>query len=121
MNLVTKARSRLSRTKLINEYGAQVYDPMKAEEYGYIDDGNSTYNAALTELVKHAGLKEDENYQVIELKVSHPVLSDLIEGKSPIFSGKVKHELILGPDFHPELMNRPLYLFSPALQMFNSD
>ena len=121
VNLVTKARSRLSRTKLINEYGAQVYDPMKAEEYGYIDDGNSTYNAALTELVKHAGLKEDENYQVIELKVSHPVLSDLIEGKSPIFSGKVKHELILGPDFHPELMNRPLYLFSPALQMFNSD
>lgn len=121
VNLVTKARTRLSRTKLVNDYGAQVFDPAKAEEYGYIDDGNSTYNASLKELVTKSGIKEDEKYQVVELKVVHPVLSDLIEGKSPLFTGKVKHELVIGPDFHPELMNRPLYLYSPALQMYGSD
>ncbi len=113
VNLVTKARPHLDKNKLINEYGAQVYDPVKAQEYGYIDDGNSSYNGALSTLTKEAGITDE--YQVVELKVIHPVLSGLIEGKSPIFSGKVKHELQLPADLSPELLNRPLYLYSPAL------
>jgi len=119
VNIVTNARPLLNRKKLIDEYGAQIFDPIKAAKYGYIDEGQGNYDAFLTELVKHCGIKEDEKYQVAELKIPRPVLSDLIEGKSPIFSGRIQHELLLGPDFHPELMNRPLYLFSPALQMFD--
>jgi len=114
VNLVTSARPRLSRAKLVNEYGAQVYDPVKAQDYGYIDDGGSSYSNALSALVKEA--KIEGEYQVVELKVIHPVLSGLIEGKSAIFSGKMKHELSLPADLSPELMNRPLYLYSPALQ-----
>ena len=120
VDLVSNARPRLSRTKLVDDYGAQVFNPVTAAEYGYIDDGNSSYNAALTQLVAKAGLKKDEKYQVVELKVLHPVLSGLIEGKSPLSTGKIRHELVIGPDFHPELMNRPLYLYSPALQLFES-
>ena len=118
---MTKTRPRITRTKLINDYGAQVYYARKAKEYGYIDDEYSTYNEALAELVQRAGIKETEKYQVIELKVLRPVISDLIEGRSPIFSGRLKHEIVLTPELCPELMNRPLYLFSPTLQMCGSD
>jgi len=114
VDLVAKARTRLSKDKLINVYGAQVYDPITAQEYGYIDDGQSSYSASLNELVKVAEIKGD--YQVVELKVVHPVLSDLIEGKSNILSGKIKHEVTLPSELSPELLNRPLYLYSPALQ-----
>lgn len=114
VNLVANARPRLDKNKLINEYGAQVYDPVKAQEYGYIDDANSSYNSALSALVKEGEISGE--HQVVELKVIHPVLSGLIEGKSPIFSGKVKHELQLPADIPSELLNRPLYLYSPALQ-----
>jgi len=121
VNLVVKSRPRIDRSLLINEYGAHVYNPVEAEKFGFIDAGQSSYNAALTELVSSAGIKEGEEYQVVELKLVHPVLSGLMEGKSPLVSGRIKHEMILGPEFHPELMNRPLYLYSPALQMFSSD
>ncbi len=119
VNLVTSARPQLNRVKLINEYGAQVYDPVKAQDYGYIDDGNSSYSKSLLALVKKA--KIDGDYQVVELKVLHPVLSGLIEGHSPIFTGKVKHELALPANISPELMNRSLYLYSPALQWNTSN
>ena len=114
VDLVTKARTRLSKDKLINVYGAQVYDPVTAQEYGYIDDGQSSYSATLKELTKIADI--DGDYQVVELKVVHPVLSDLIEGKSNILSGKIKHEVSFPSELNPEFFNRPLYLYSPALK-----
>ncbi len=114
VNLVVKARPQMNKNSLINEYGAQVYDPIRAEQYGYIDDGKSSYNHALSLLVKEANITDE--YQVVELKVLHPVLSGLIEGNSPIFSGKIKHELNLPAELGPEFMNRPLYLYTPALQ-----
>ena len=114
VDLVTKARPHLNRDKLQNEYGANIYDPIKATELGYIDDGNSSYRLALKDLTEHVGFTEDEKYQVFELKVQHPVLSELLEGTSSVFSGKIKHELQLGPELPPELMNCPLYLYSPA-------
>lgn len=114
VDLVTQSRPRLSKEKLINEYGAQVYDPITAEKYGYIDDGNSSYSRSLKALVQEANITT--NYQVIELKVVHPVLSGFIEGKSPILSGKIRHEFDLPIELQPELTNRPLYLYSPTLQ-----
>ena len=121
VNLVVKARPRIEKNKLINDYGAQVFAPPKAEQLGYIDVSNSSYNQSLREFVKKAGIHDDEAYQVVELKVVHPVLSDLIEGKSPILSGKIRHEFNLLPELQPELMNRPLYLYSPALQMMTHE
>lgn len=113
IDIVVKNRPRMNKNKLINLYGAQVFDPIKAQELGYIDEGNATYPFALTELVKDA--KIEGEYQVVELKVPHPILSNLIEGESPIFSGKIKHTLELTPGLKAEWMNRSLYLYSPAL------
>ncbi|MCB1081578.1 MAG: S49 family peptidase [Chlamydiia bacterium] len=114
VNLVAEERPRMNKNSLIHEYGAQVYDPVRAQQYGYIDDAHSSYSAALTALVKDAEI--DEKYQVVELKILHPVFSDLIEGKSSILTGKIKHEFALPPELAPELMNRPLYLYAPSLQ-----
>ncbi|MDJ0652242.1 MAG: S49 family peptidase [Simkaniaceae bacterium] len=114
VDIVTKARPEMDKNSLIDVYGARVYDPFKAQQYGYIDNGKSSYSHALTELVKAADISGA--YQVIELKVLHPVLSDLIERKSPLFTGKVKHELKLPSELPTELLNRPLYLYAPTLQ-----
>lgn len=119
VDIVTKARPRLDQNKLVNDYGAQVFDPARATEYGYVDDGNSTYSQALAELVKET--KIEGEYQVVELKVTRPVLSDLIEGKSPILSGRIEHELRLPLELTSELMNRPLYIYMPALQTVSYD
>ena len=113
-DIVANSRPRMDKNKLITVYGAQVFDPPKAEELGYIDDSNSSYNSALKALVKEAKIEGD--YQVVELKAPHPILSDLIEGKSPLFTGKIKHEIQLTPELKTEWMNRPLYFYSPALQ-----
>ncbi|MCB1084655.1 MAG: S49 family peptidase [Chlamydiia bacterium] len=114
VDLVSSARPKLTKEKLMNVYGARVYDPIKAEEYGYIDDGKSSYSAALTALVDEA--KIDEDYQVVELKVIHPVFSDLIDGNSSLFAGKLRHEHRIAHQLPDYLTNRPLYLYSPALQ-----
>ena len=114
VSIVAKNRPRVSKNQLINEYGADVFDPFQAKQIGYIDDGNASYRQALQELVQAANIEAD--YQVIELKVSYPkMLSDLIEGKSPFFSGKIKHEIGLIPDYKMEWTNHPLYLYLPAL------
>ena len=120
VTIVTNARPKINKEKLTNEYGAQVYDPKKAEEFGFIDVSDSTYSQALTDLTKAAGLKEKEKYQVFELKVQPSVLLGLMDTKSPLISGKIKHELQLPPEFRSEFMNRPLYLYLPGLYMMSS-
>lgn len=114
VDIVSRARPTMDKNSLINVYGAQVYDPFKAEQYGYIDNGKSSYRHALQELLKAAAISGE--YQVFELKVLRPVFSDLIEGKSPLFTGKVKHEIGLPSELPAELLNRPLYLYAPTLQ-----
>lgn len=114
VDLVVKNRPKVDKNQLINVYGAQVFDPIKAQEIGYIDEGNASYKSTLKALVKAANIKGE--YQVIELKIPHPILSDLIDGKSPLFSGKIKHEVQLIPEIKGEWINRPLYLYSPILQ-----
>ena len=111
---VTTARPRLDKEKLIHVYGAQIFDPDRAEEYGYIDRSNSSYRETLTDLVNAA--KIEGEYQVVELKVTRPVFSEFMEGKSPMITGKIEHELSFPSALNPELSGRSLYLYSPALQ-----
>lgn len=119
VTIVTNARPKLNKEKLINEYGAQVFDPKNAQEFGFIDVADSTYSQALTDLTKAAGLKEKEKYQVVELKVQQSVFSGIMDAKSLLISGKIRHELQLPPEFRSELMNRPLYLYLPGLYMMS--
>ena len=79
VDIVSKSHPKLDRNKLINDYGAQVFDSIKAAELGYIDDGNSSYSQTLDALTKKAGI--EKSYQVIELAPQRLFFSELIEGK----------------------------------------
>lgn len=88
VSLVTQARPNLDKEKLINEYGAQIFDAPTAEALGYIDDGDSNYSAALTALVNACGIEDETNYQVLELEPQNPFWSDFID--SSLGFGKIK-------------------------------
>ncbi len=113
-DIVVKNRLRVDKNKLINVYGAQVYDPPKAREIGYIDESDATYFSTLKQLAKAAEI--DQPYQVFELKLPYSVLSNLMKKESTLFSGKITHEFELLPGFRPEWMGRFLYFYCPALE-----
>lgn len=112
VTIVTSARPRLDRDKLINEYGAQIYVAKTAEELGYIDVANSNYTAAVAELVKTAGIPEDRSYQVMTIQPAHPFLADLADGQFSMLKGKVTHTFQVGA-LNPEFSGRLLYLYQP--------
>lgn len=113
VSIVTEARPRLTRDKLINDYGAQIFVAQEAEKLGYIDVANASYEMALSELVNQAQIGKDVPYQVFTLAPSHPFLSELTEGKLSLLSGKVTHQLQLNASLNSELSGRFLYLYQP--------
>ena len=66
VNIVAKGRS-LDKDKIINEYGAHVFDSEKAQSIGYIDIGNSSYDTALEDLLEQAKINKDKHYQIVTL------------------------------------------------------
>lgn len=110
VNIVTSARPRLSREKLINDYGAQIFAAQKAQELGYIDQANGSYEETLKELLAKIGI-EDDYYQVVELTKSS-WFNSLFQSMSSFKPGKMVHTL--GYDeFDPKIMNQYLYLYKP--------
>ena len=99
VDIVTTARPNLSKSALVDDYGAHVFDAPKAQSLGYIDDGNSSYGATLTALAKQAGI--DGTYQVIELVPQRLFIADLIEGKA---FGLDKLKSALDPNLSHKLM-----------------
>jgi signal peptide peptidase SppA len=114
VSLVLGARPRMTREKLVNEYGAQIYLAPKAQEYGYIDVSDSTYETAVAELVKAAHLPDENYYQVMQISTPHPFFAELAGEKLDLLRGKVTHTLRLGPYMDTELSGRLLYLYQPA-------
>lgn len=112
VDIVTSSRPRLDRTKLIDEYGAKVFDGKTAQQYGYIDVANSSYEIALEDLLKEAKIDPAQPYQVVELKPTRNIWEDLVQGRSPLINGKIEHKLQMGqqPEF---LKNRLAYFYQP--------
>ncbi len=113
VNIVVAARPNLDKTKLIEEYGAQVYLAAQAQQLGYIDVAGSSYALALKDLVAAAQLPEGHPYQVVTLQTPHSFLADLAQGRSPITTGKVTHHLHMGSAYSSELSGKMLYLYLP--------
>lgn len=111
VTIVTTSRKNLSKAKLINDYGAQVFVANTAQEYGYIDVANSSYEQALSSLVEMAGIGAAP-YQVVQLVVAHSFLSELTQS-SLLSGGKVRHTLELSPTINSELSGKLLYLYQP--------
>jgi protease-4 len=113
VGVITSNRTEISKSRLINDYGANVFSAEKAMEYGFIDGSGNTLNDTLTTLAKNIGI-DDDYYQVIKMerKIS---LGDLFKGDSPMMSGIVKHKLEISPEFDSRLMNQFLYLYLPGM------
>ena len=94
LSIVTSARPHLDKDKLINTYGAQIYDAALAEQYGYIEAANSSYSSALAALASVAQL-EEHHYQVFQISPPHFFFSDLASEKLELLRGKVTHHCVL--------------------------
>jgi protease IV len=81
VDIVTSARPNLSKDALINEYGANIFIASQAEANGYIDESNSSYESAISELAKAANIQEGDAYQVIQLSNSHKLLESFSQTK----------------------------------------
>ena len=105
VDIVTHGRPQMSREKLVNEYGAQVFDSDGAQQRGYIDVADTDYDSALTELVKAAQIHEGQKYQVVQLEPTFSVWSQLSQGSLSIFNQ-------FWPDvLKPQLRGKLLYLY----------
>lgn len=116
VSIVTSARPNLDRDKLINEYGAQVFIAKEAQMLGYIDEGDSDYDTAVSELAKAAKIPDTEKYQVITIEPVRPFLSDLAQGKFSLLTGKVTHQFQLNSFMNSELSGRFLYMYLPGFE-----
>ncbi len=107
----TSARPQVDKTKLMTEYGAQIFDPIKAEQIGYIDVADATYEKTLHDLLLAANIDPKKPYQVIELKLKKKWLQELFRSESPLFTGKIKHEVQLGGQGINETFS---YIYEPG-------
>jgi len=111
VNVVTSARPGLDKTKLVEDYGANIYPAAIAKEHGYIDDANATQQEVLKLLLEKAGI-DDEHYQVVELENKN-WFSELFHSQFGLFSGKLSVQLELTPEMTLGLSNQYLYLYRP--------
>lgn len=100
VSLVSQARPKLNKDVLIEHYGAGIFDSPKAQELGYIDVGDSSYQEAVTDLLQAANIDPDKPYQIVELVPKKKWLSEFLS-KSPLFTGKIKHEWDTGRRYDP--------------------
>jgi protease-4 len=107
VNIVTAARPKMDRTKLIEEYGAKVFDSQTAQNFGYIDQAGASRDTALLALLNAAQVDPNKTYQVVELEQKSEWLSDVFN-KSPILSGKIEHSVDTGL---PPIHDRVAYLY----------
>ncbi|MBX9745239.1 MAG: S49 family peptidase [Chlamydiales bacterium] len=115
--IVTEHRPNVDKTKLVNEYGAQVFDVAKAKEIGYIDQANVTYEQALEALLEAAQVDRTKPYQIVELKPMQNWLKALVESKSSLLKGKIEHTFNWTHQKTHQLRDPFLYLYEPG-QLF---
>jgi len=113
VDIVSLNRPRVNRTKLVEEYGAKVFDGPTAEEIGYIDVANSDYETALANLMKEAGIDADKPYQVVELQPKRNIWAGLARGCSPLINGKMEHKLQIGSDDASFIKDQFAFLYRP--------
>lgn len=114
VDIVSSTHPRMDRGRLVNEYGAKVFDVEKAQEYGYIDVANAEYEDALSALMLAANINPEMPYQVVELTPSNGILGLLNSAKSPLQSGKIEHEITIGGQSSSKIRDQFAYLYLPA-------
>lgn len=125
VNIVTAARPRLDRDKLINDYGAQIYVSEEAQTLGYIDVADSDYATAVTALVKQANISDTQAYQVFTIAPTHSFLSELVNTVAPVLIPHADRKINLisrclseelPAYMNSNLRGKFLYLYEPGLE-----
>lgn len=111
VNVVTSNRPELNKTRLINDFGANVFPADKAVEYGYIDGSGKSLEETIDLLAKQVGI-DNGYYQLVrmERKIS---FGDLFQRSSVMTMGKLVHQLELPYGLDMKSMGQPLYLYIP--------
>ena len=115
VDLVAAAHPRLNKDKLVQEYGAKIFDGPQAESIGYIDVANADYHLALRDLMTQANIDPEKPYQIVELEPKHDWFAPLMKSASPIFSGKLEHVFNFGDKRSPAIRDQFAYLFEPGV------
>ncbi len=111
VSIVCLGRPLLDREKLIQEYGAHVFDPQSAQNRGFIDEANISYEKALSHLLQTAKIDETQGYQVVALYPKFSFLKDFLQVPLNLFQGKITHAFQLDPI--GDLKEPFLYLYDP--------
>lgn len=111
IDIVTSNRP-IDKKKLVDEYGANVFPAKQAADYGYVDGSGISYNDALKLLLKKLSINDDY-YQVVEME-NKTWYNTLFNSESPVFTGRIKHQIQLTPELDPALVNKFLYLYQPS-------
>ena len=114
LDIVTTNHPRLSREKLVNEYGANIFDGVRAQEFGFIDVANANYEDALQELLVAANIDSTHPYQVLELTPSLGLMNLLGNSKSPLNTGKIEHEILFTKNAASKIQDQFAYLYLPG-------
>jgi protease IV len=110
VDVVTSNRLNMDKEKLVKEYGANIFDPEAARNYGYIDFANSNRSDALGSLLAAANIDPSQPYQVVSLEPKNEILAQLFDANSTLFSRKIEHKIDLGI---PEFLGPFAYLYIP--------
>lgn len=111
VDLVTSNRPTIDKTKLVQDYGAQVFSAPQALERGFIDVTGVSLSDTIKALLDKVGI-EGNHYQVVKLD-HKDWWTSLFGGESALFKGVIKHQVQLSPDQDFALQNKFLYLYRP--------
>lgn len=67
VDVVVANRPKITREKLVNEYGAQIFAPAQAKDLGFIDETGYYLPQAIQLAAQRAGI-EDKDYHVVALR-----------------------------------------------------
>ena len=109
VGLFASSRPRIDKTKLVQEYGAKIFDGAAGQELGYVDFAHASRDDALLALLQAANVDASKPYQVVQLEPKNPLLSSLFS-ESPLFTGKIEHSLDVGA---PKIRDQFAYLYQP--------
>lgn len=112
VDIVTEARPRMDKEKLVDQYGAKIFDGPEAQKLGYIDIADSDYKSALLALLQEAKIDPSKPYQVVELDPKINFLDNL--AKSSLIGGKIEHILNVGEKIPTQLRDQFNYLYAPG-------
>ena len=111
IDIVTSARPNLDKTKLVQEYGAKIFDGPTAMKFGYVDVANSNYEEALLALLKEANIDPSKPYQIVELQPRKNLLTELVRGSASVLNGKIEHRVLFGSEKPFTIRDRFAYLY----------